>query len=67
MFHAAVGQTPHRYLIHLRLAYAKKLLRHKRVSLIDVAAACGFSSHGHMTHVFRRTLGMTPSEYRNSL
>jgi AraC family transcriptional regulator len=67
MFHAATGQTPHRYLIQLRLEHAKKLLRQSRTSLIDVAAACGFSSHGHLTHAFRRVLGVTPSEYRNNL
>jgi AraC family transcriptional regulator len=67
MFRAATGQTPHHYLINLRLDHAKKLLRSNRTSLIDVAAACGFSSHAHMTHVFRRVLGLTPSDYRNQL
>jgi AraC family transcriptional regulator len=65
MFRAATGQTPHHYLINLRLEHAKKLLRVNRLSLIDVAAACGFSSHAHMTHAFRRVLGVTPSDYRN--
>ena len=67
MFRAATGQTPHHFLINLRLDHAKKLLRLNRASLIDVAAACGFSSHAHMTHVFRRVLGVTPSDYRNQL
>jgi AraC family transcriptional regulator len=64
MFRAATGQTPHRFLVELRLDHAKKLLRQHRASLIDVAAASGFSSHAHMTQVFRRVLGVTPSEFR---
>ena len=67
MFRAATGQTPHRFLVQLRLERAKKLLRQHRASLIDVAAASGFSSHAHMTHVFRRELGVTPSKFRNGL
>ena len=67
MFRAATGQTPHRFLVQLRLDHAKKLLRQHRASLIDVAAASGFSSHAHMTQVFRRVLGITPSEFRNGL
>jgi AraC family transcriptional regulator len=65
MFRAATGQTPHRYLIQLRLDRAKEFLRQDRASLIDVASACGFSSHAHMTHVFRRMMGVTPSKFRN--
>jgi AraC family transcriptional regulator len=67
MFRAATGQTPHRYLVQLRLERATSLLQQRRASLIDVAASCGFSSHAHMTQVFRRVLGVTPSEYRNGL
>lgn len=67
MFRAATGQTPHRYLLQLRLTRAKDLLQQRRTSLIDIAAMCGFSSQSHMSRVFRQLLGMTPSEYRNSL
>jgi AraC family transcriptional regulator len=67
MFHAATGQTPHHYILQLRLTHAKNLLRERRTSLIDVAAVCGFSSQSHMATVFRQMLGMTPSEYRRTL
>jgi AraC family transcriptional regulator len=67
MFRAATGQTPHRFVVQLRLEHAKRLLRQHRASLIDVAAEAGFSSHAHMTQVFRRVLGVTPSEFRKAL
>jgi AraC family transcriptional regulator len=66
MFQKATGHTPHRYLLQLRLQRAQDLIREGRMSLDDLAAACGFSSHAHLSHVFRRILGVTPSEYRRN-
>jgi len=67
MFQAATGRTPHNYLTHLRLERAQELITKDEVSLVDVAMACGFSSHSHMTRVFRKILGVTPSEYQRHL
>ncbi len=67
MFHAAVGCTPHRYRLQLRLNRAQELMKERRQSLIDIAAMCGFSSHAHLSRTFRQLLGTTPSEYRRSL
>jgi AraC family transcriptional regulator len=67
MFRAATGVSPHRYLLQLRLEHAQELLKQGCESLIDVAAACGFSSHAHMSRAFRQLLGVTPTEYRRNL
>jgi AraC family transcriptional regulator len=64
MFHASTGTTPHRYVLERRIDHAQRLLREKRTSLDNIAAACGFSSQTHMADVFRRTLNTTPKEYR---
>ena len=64
MFQAATGRTPHSYLTHLRLERAQELIRNHGGSLSDIALACGFASHSHMTLVFRKILGVTPSEYQ---
>ena len=66
MFRAATGLTPHQYLLERRLECAQELLEKRNADLIDIAAFCGFSSHSHMTTVFRRLLGMTPTEYRRN-
>lgn len=66
MFRVATGQTPHRYLLQLRLTRAKELLQQRRTSLIDIAAVCGFSSQSHMSRLFRQFCGVSPSEYRNN-
>lgn len=67
MFRAAKGQTPHQYLLSLRLENAVRLMKDRSTPLIDVAVACGFSSHTHFTKVFRSKFGVLPSQYRRSL
>jgi AraC family transcriptional regulator len=67
MFRAATGYTPHNYLLKLRLDRARELLARPTLSLTDIALECGFSSHSHLSRVFRQVLGAAPSEYRRSL
>ena len=67
MFRAATGQTPHQYVLERRLSAAQQLLRQSKMSLIDIALQCGFSSQTHMNDVFRKRLGITPLEYRRNI
>jgi AraC family transcriptional regulator len=64
MFRAATGQTPHQYLLGLRLENAVQMMKNRSLALVDVAVACGFSSHTHFTKVFRSRFGVLPSQYR---
>ena len=43
---------------------AKDLLSEGTVSIKEVAYSCGFSDEKYFTRVFRKTMGMTPTEYR---
>ena len=67
MFKAATGYSPHNYLLNLKLERARELLKNPSTSLIDIALDCGFSSHSHMSRIFHRIVGVTPSAYRRSL
>jgi AraC family transcriptional regulator len=67
MFRAATGYPPHNYLLKLRVDRVRELLANPKLSLTDIALECGFSSHSHLSRVFRQVLGATPSEYRRSL
>jgi AraC family transcriptional regulator len=67
MFRAATGYSPHNYLLNLRLERARELLGNPSISLIDIALDCGFSSHSHMSRLFHKSVGVTPSAYRRSL
>jgi AraC family transcriptional regulator len=67
MFRAATGYAPHNYLLKLRVDRVRELLASSTLSLTEIALECGFSSHSHLSRVFRQVLGATPSEYRRSL
>jgi len=67
MFRATTGYSPHNYLLNLKLERARELLKNSFMSLIDIALDCGFSSHSHMSRLFRKMVGVTPSAYRRSL
>jgi AraC family transcriptional regulator len=67
MFKAATGYSPHNYLLNLKLERARDLLRNPSKSLIDIALDCGFSSHSHMSRLFHKIVGVTPSAYRRIL
>ncbi|MFN3407606.1 MAG: helix-turn-helix domain-containing protein [Limisphaerales bacterium] len=63
-FHAALGTSPIAYLIQLRVQRAAGLLRRTDQSVTDIAFAVGFSDSNYFTRQFRKTLGVTPGEYR---
>lgn len=64
-FKETTGQAPHQYLIDRRMTRIKDLLLHSPDSLAEIAYATGFSSQSHMTHAFRRRMGVSPGRWRN--
>ncbi|HEX3650670.1 MAG TPA: AraC family transcriptional regulator [Pseudonocardiaceae bacterium] len=65
-FKAATGQTPHRFLVRLRVAAAGRLLRAGHLPIAEVAVTCGFSHQEHLTRVMRTHLGTTPAALRRT-
>ncbi|MCB8882680.1 helix-turn-helix transcriptional regulator [Acidisoma cellulosilytica] len=63
-FTASFGCPPHAYLQQRRLERAKTLIRTTEESLAIIATACGFSDQSHLSRLFRRCLGETPSDWR---
>jgi transcriptional regulator GlxA family with amidase domain len=63
-FSAATGTTPHRWLTERRLDRAQALLEEGRLSVEDIAAACGYASAAALRHQFSRLRGTSPSSYR---
>jgi AraC family transcriptional regulator len=63
-FKASTGETPHRYLVGLRVRHAQRLLRTSTLPIADIAVRCGFSHQEHLTRVMRSRLGTTPGVVR---
>ena len=66
VFQQQTGLTPHAYLMQKRVQRSKTLLQ-KGERLIDAAYACGFVDQSHFTRHFKKTFGITPGQYRNSV
>ena len=64
LFKNAVGVSPSRYHINLRMNEARRLLRETKMSVIDVALEVGYANPGHFSQFFRRETGLSPSDYR---
>ena len=62
LFHAWVGVPPHTYLLQLRVSAARELLA-DGVPCGATALQAGFADSSHLTRLFRRILGFTPSQY----
>jgi AraC family transcriptional regulator len=64
MFRKSTGESPHQFVLRLRVEHAKELLRTSEARVLDVAVACGFKSQQHFARIFRRMCGASPTEYR---
>lgn len=65
-FRASTGQSPHQFLLKLRLDQACRLLRAGSAPIGEVAVDCGFSHQEHLTRVMRARLGTTPAALRRA-
>ncbi|HTE09352.1 MAG TPA: AraC family transcriptional regulator [Chitinophagaceae bacterium] len=63
MFKKTYRQTPHQYLVNVRLEKAKMLLQ-SAIPITQACYACGFESIPSFTTLFKKTTGFTPSQYR---
>lgn len=61
VFARLVGVSPYRYVARLRLQRAVELVRQRRQSLADIAAATGYADQSHLTRWVRRVYGVTPT------
>jgi AraC family transcriptional regulator len=64
LFKSALGVSPSRYHMTLRMDEAKRLLRETPKSIISVGLEVGYSNPSHFAQLFRRETGLSPSEYR---
>lgn len=65
-FKQIMGLSPQQYLINFRIQKATGMLLSTNLKSRDIATACGFKDFSYFTKMFKRIIGMTPMEYRNS-
>ncbi|MFK3799085.1 helix-turn-helix domain-containing protein [Pseudomonas sp. NPDC088444] len=64
-FKQATGMAPHAWLLQMRVERAQTLLRAlPLMPMAQIAQECGFADQPHLTRVFTRMVGETPSVWR---
>jgi AraC family transcriptional regulator len=63
-FRRSTGLSPYQWLLQHRIDEAHGLLRDRRLSLAEIARACGFADQSHFTKAYTRLRGMTPGAWR---
>jgi AraC-like DNA-binding protein len=66
-FRALLGQSPIRYLVEWRMQVAAGLLRSTELRLAAIAERAGYGSEAAFSRAFRRHLGQSPAEWRDSV
>ena len=66
-FKQSFGVPPHRYHMSRRMERAKALLDVPARTVTDVGLMLGFTETSSFTSAFRRSVGITPSDYRRRI
>jgi AraC family transcriptional regulator len=64
LFREATGLAPQRYVHNRRIHLAQEMLAADQSTLAQVALDTGFGSQANFTRAFRKTVGLTPGQYR---
>jgi AraC-like DNA-binding protein len=67
VFREQTGLTMHAYRTRQRLGYVlDRLVDGRATSLTDLALDTGFASHSHLSRVFQKQMGVSPSSIRSA-
>lgn len=64
LFKKQMRISPHLYLTNLRLDTAKNLLTHTYYSVEEIAEKSGFQSSSHFIRAFKKSMAITPNNFR---
>jgi len=65
-FKQQTGMPLSKYMIKLRIERAKYLLREKDENIYTIALLLGYQDEKYFSKLFKKVVGVTPFEYRNS-
>src|SRR5258708_32677132 len=59
--------SPLQFVTRERIVRAQQLVRETSRSLVEIALEVGYTSPSHFAQVFRRVVGVAPTEFRSGL
>jgi len=66
-YKALTGYSPVKHFMHMKIEYACQLLDSTDLSVKAIAGQLGYGDPLYFSRLFSRTMGMSPSAYRNSV
>ena len=63
-FRSAMGTSPMKYILEIRIRNAQVLLETTDYSIIDIASIVGYDNAMYFSRLFRKAKGVSPSRYR---
>lgn len=67
VFKNDMGVSIIEYVLSLRIENAKEQLMEEELSIKEIAESVGFHDHNYFSRVFKKRVGLTPSDYRQRL
>ena len=64
-FKHATGKSPMQYLQQVRMENARELLKTSNLGVAEVAYSVGYPDNSYFSALFRKTMSVSPKEYRN--
>ncbi|MGG3572515.1 AraC family transcriptional regulator [Bacillus gobiensis] len=64
IFKEEMKMSPAQFLTTKRMEAAKELIMHTSLSITAIAYEVGFKSSSHFSTLFRKSVGLSPSDYR---
>ncbi|WP_113000443.1 AraC family transcriptional regulator [Rhizobium sp. Root1203] len=66
-FGESFGMPPYRWLMMRRIERARALLGDGRMSIAEIALACGFADQSHFTRAFTKATNLSPAAWRRQM
>lgn len=67
LFKEEIGENFIDYITLNRLQQAKKMLQDRSLSIKEISVDCGYSDPNYFSKLFKRIVGLTPTEFRDLL
>ncbi len=65
-FKTQFGITPIQFLTQVRVTNAKRYLKISDLQIKDISSRVGYANSFYFTRIFKQSVGLTPSEYRQA-
>ncbi len=67
LFKEETGENFIEYLTNIRIDQAKRLLQNRELSIKNICVDTGYSDPNYFSRIFKKQVGVTPTEYREKL